>query len=122
MGGGPNREAGQTVARRRVEHASHKLLTCLKQSVTIGGMSTVITNDQAKVNIGANVSRILDQKEWSQSDLARATGENVMTISHLTRGARLPSAALLARVAEALGVTSESLLSEPPERLPKKSA
>jgi transcriptional regulator with XRE-family HTH domain len=87
-------------------------------------MATVITNNEAKLYIAANVKRLLAERrpEWSQSDLARATEDNVMTISHLIRGARLPSAALLRRVAEALGVSSDELMSPTADAFPKKFA
>ena len=82
----------------------------------------MISNDDAKRFIAANVKRALAERkpDWSQSDLARATGDNVMTVSHLIRGARLPSAALLRRVAEALGVSSDDLISPPRGRISAK--
>lgn len=84
----------------------------------------MISNEEAKVNIALNVRHLLATRQppWSQAQLARATKENVMTISHVARGRHLPSAALLARIAEVLETTSEVLLSDPPERIREKSA
>lgn len=80
-------------------------------------MATVVTNEDARVNIAENLQRLLAALGWKQADLARATGENEMTISYLVRGARLPSAALLARVAEALQTTVEHLLTPHQEKV-----
>jgi transcriptional regulator with XRE-family HTH domain len=85
-------------------------------------MATVVTNEDARINIAENLQRLLSALGWKQADLARATGESEMTISHMVRGARLPSAALLARVAEALQTSSEHLLTPHREKLPEKSA
>ena len=83
----------------------------------------MIQDDEAKRNISANVKRLLAEHipPWSQADLARATGESEMRISFLARGVNLPSAALLARVAEALGCTSDQLLSPLMPELSEKS-
>lgn len=70
----------------------------------------MISNEVAKENIPANVRRLLDAKQLSQADLARLTGENNMYISRVVRGEILPNAPALARIAEALGVTSEKLM------------
>lgn len=110
---------------RQVQDLLHyKLLTGLNNRVGLGGMSTVISNDDAKRIIAANVRRSLAERkpDWTQSDLARATGDNVMTISHLIRGTRCPSAALLKRVAEALGVSSDALLTPTAEAISQNPA
>lgn len=49
-------------------------------------------------------------KRWAQSDLADATGFAVSAISHFECGRRAPSLASLARLADALGVTTDFLL------------
>jgi transcriptional regulator with XRE-family HTH domain len=85
-------------------------------------MSTVIDNDTAKRNISANVKAMLEEREMSQASLARATGDLEMTISYLVRGVQCPSAALLARVAEALGVTADALLAKPTTRARSRKA
>lgn len=84
----------------------------------------MISNDDAKLIIAANVKRLLAERrpDWSQADLARTTKDNVMTISHVIRGARCPSAALLHRIAEALGVSSDELMTPSAEAFPRKSA
>lgn len=75
----------------------------------------MITDAQAKKNIAANVSRLLDEKQLSQTELAKQTKESRMTIWRLCSGLHVPSAALLARIAEVLGTNLDALMSQPPK-------
>jgi transcriptional regulator with XRE-family HTH domain len=84
-------------------------------------MSNVVTDADAKKYIAANVARLLETRGWMQQDLAEATGENKMTISRVCRGIHVPSAALLARIAEALDVSTDRLIAPPPEFSLRKS-
>lgn len=77
----------------------------------------MVTDSNGKRNIAANMRQLMADTGLKQSDIARATGENRMTISNIARGAKMPGAALLSRVAEALGVTSDDLLAEPQKKL-----
>lgn len=74
---------------------------------------TVLSDEKAKQNISVNVQRLLAQREMSQTALADATEESPARISLMIRGIKLPSAAFLARIAEALGTTSDDLLEAP---------
>lgn len=76
----------------------------------------MVDDDDARDNIAANVGRLLKDRGMSQRALAEATGDSPMRISHYVRGAKLPGAAALSRIAEALGVTMESLVSRPPRK------
>ena len=76
----------------------------------------MLTDKQAPSVISQNVQRILDALGWRQSDLSRATGDSEMRISLMIRGKRCPSAAFLSRVAEALQVSVDDLLSQPPKK------
>lgn len=78
----------------------------------------MITDDRAKRNIAVNVRRLLKIAAFTQRDLAVAVGESEMAVSYLIRGERMPGAAFLARVAEALGVSADYLMSDPPEHVP----
>lgn len=77
----------------------------------------MITDDEARQNISANVRALLYERKWKQADLCRAIGEKPMRVNYLIRGKKLPSAAFLSRVAEALDTTLDELL-----RQPEKSA
>lgn len=70
----------------------------------------MITDQEAKDVISENVQRLLDARDWTQRDLAVATKESTARINHLVNGRKCPSAAFLARVAEALDVTPNDLL------------
>lgn len=73
----------------------------------------MITDALAKENIPENVSLLMSAKNLTQSELARKTGDNRMYISRVVRGEILPNAPALARIAEALGVSSERLMAIP---------
>jgi transcriptional regulator with XRE-family HTH domain len=73
--------------------------------------ATVITDDDAKHIVANNVARLIAEKGWSQQKLADATGENKMMISRVVRAEHCPGVGLMARIAEALEVTVDELLS-----------
>jgi transcriptional regulator with XRE-family HTH domain len=84
-------------------------------------MSTVLSDDQAKANIAANVSRLLREKGITQRSLASKTDEPEMTISRIVRGTNMPGSGLLARIAEALSASVDELLATP-KRNSRRSA
>lgn len=73
-------------------------------------MSTVISNEEAARQLGANLTRILQKREMSVRGLAAETGEDPTQISRYTRGKSLPGLAVAARIAEALDVSIDALL------------
>lgn len=73
-------------------------------------MNTVLTDNEAKAVISANVKRLLGERNMSQAELARATEEDTAKISQMIHGKKLPSAGFLARIAEAFGVAADDLL------------
>ena len=91
-------------------------------------MSTVITNDETKDRIGANVTRFMAERKMSQATLSRVTGESEMTISQVVRGKHVPNSAILHRIAEALQVKMDDLVaptvaaSETPPKRRRKTA
>ena len=77
-------------------------------------MSTVmLTDEEAKDVIAHNVARYMEKREMTQRQLAVAARENDMAISRVVRGIHCPSAAMLARIADALAVTVDDLLQRP---------
>lgn len=62
------------------------------------------------VSIGKAILLRRTALRLSQRDLARAAGTTAAAISHIERGARNLSAALLARIADALQCPADSLL------------
>lgn len=85
-------------------------------------MSTVVDDNEARKNIAANLAHLLVERRMSQCELAAATGDSTMAVSYYVRAKRLPGAAALSRLAEALGVTMESLLAAPPKKSKKRVA
>ncbi len=82
----------------------------------------MLTEDQARANIAANLQRIMDTRRLSQSELARMTGDDQQSISRILRGKNAPGIAFLARIAEALQTTVDYLIAPPPVESRKKSA
>jgi transcriptional regulator with XRE-family HTH domain len=77
-------------------------------------MDAMLTDDDVKANLSENLARLLADRGWSQSELARRTTDHVMTISRICRGQNAPTAGVLARIAEALDVSIDRLVSQPP--------
>lgn len=73
----------------------------------------MITDNQAKDNIAANVKRLLAARDWDQKRLADETGESVMNISRVCRGENCARVGMMLRIAEALD-TSVNILSQKP--------
>lgn len=73
-------------------------------------MSVVLTDDQAKVFLAANLRRILAARKLSLRALGRLINETPMRLSNISRGAVIPDVACVSRIAEALDVSIEALL------------
>ena len=78
----------------------------------------MITDDEARENIAANLRRIMAARGMSQRELAEKTHRPVMTINRLYRGEYEPKVSLIANVAEVLGFSIETLLATPPRTAP----
>ena len=85
----------------------------------------MIDDQQAKRNIAGNLDRLLSDRGWTQTALAKATGDDQSRISQLLRQQHMPGAGLLGRIAEAFDVSVDRLLAVPPKensRISQKSA
>lgn len=71
----------------------------------------MIQDSEAKANISANLKRLLGEAGISQRELARQTGDPIMTINDVVNGRNMPGAGLIARIAEALDVSTDAVLS-----------
>ncbi len=76
----------------------------------------MISDQKAAEHLAANVQRLLDQRDWTQRDLARSTGESENNISRIVRGLNVAKIGILARIAEAFDVSSDRLLLPPPQK------
>ncbi len=81
----------------------------------------MVTDKEARDNIAANTVRLLEARGWTQQDLADATGESKMAISNIVRAQYVTNAATLARIAEALDVTVDRLISAPPAKISSRA-
>lgn len=75
-------------------------------------MSIVIKDETAKKRFSDNLCAAMGHRNVSQAELSRSTGESEMRISTYRRGLKMPSIAVAARLAEALKVSVEDLLSK----------
>lgn len=83
----------------------------------------MLTDDQTRRNIATNLRRILAARGISQRKLAELTGEPVMNISRAVRGENVANVAMIARIAEALDVSIDRLVSQPSsENIPNSVA
>ena len=73
----------------------------------------MLTVDDAKANISANLKRILKDRGMTVYDLVRRTGAPQNSVYRVVRGENEPGATLLAQIAEALDVSIERLMSFP---------
>lgn len=71
----------------------------------------MITRDEARTRIAANVSRLMEANGITQNELARRSEVAHSRLSLLIRGELLPNPADLWNVAEALGTTLDGLMS-----------
>ncbi len=78
------------------------------------------TNEEVAANIRDNADRLLGEKGWSQRRLSRETNDPHMSIVNALSGDHVPNSGILARIAEALGVTADELIDSPPK--PRKKS
>lgn len=62
--------------------------------------------------IGKNIKRALERQGKTQRELAEEIGTTEVSVSRYIHGDRVPKATMLMRIAEALGVTTDQLLSD----------
>lgn len=74
----------------------------------------MLDHETAKRWVAANVNHLLKTRGMTQADLARETGDNRMYISRVCRGECEVAASGLARISEALHVSVDTLLKNPP--------
>ena len=60
---------------------------------------------------GERLAALLKEKGWTQQMLAQKAGVTEAAVSHYIKGDRVPRATVLARITEALGTTSDYLIS-----------
>lgn len=84
-------------------------------------MQTLLSEDRAKLNLSENLKRLMKLRAVTQCQIAKEANISQPFVSKMANGEVLPNAAAVKNVAEALGVTSDDLLNDPPTA-EKKSA
>jgi transcriptional regulator with XRE-family HTH domain len=79
-------------------------------------MQTMTSDHQIRANLSANLRRILAERQMSQSDLARLTGDPVMTVNCIWHGRNTPKVGVVTRIAEALDISLDRLTGLPPKK------
>lgn len=59
--------------------------------------------------LSTNIGLLLERKGWSLRELARQTGDSVMTLQGLTSGNHLPRSGVPKRVADAFQISLDEL-------------
>lgn len=75
----------------------------------------MISKERLKLNIAENLSRLMDARGISQSELGRASETSQVLVYRLLHQVMVPNAQDLANVAEALDVTVDDLIANPEE-------
>ena len=80
-------------------------------------MTTTLSDSDVRANLSENIRRLLADRGWNQSHLSRLAGENHATISRIINGKQMPTAGIVARIAEAFDASADRLLQAPPKRI-----
>jgi transcriptional regulator with XRE-family HTH domain len=63
-----------------------------------------------KMGVGDRIKKIIDRRDWKQSDLAKKLGINKSVMSRVISGTRPVEDSLLLKLTEVLGVSADYLL------------
>jgi transcriptional regulator with XRE-family HTH domain len=85
-------------------------------------MRTVISEEEALANAAANLARMMDDRGWTQLELAGRADVGQSTLSRLLRGIGMPGVAAMARIAEALDSSVERILAQPAKEKSRQPA
>lgn len=72
-----------------------------------------LTDDEIRDVIGRNVAALLVVRGLSRRDVAKKTGDPVATVARVASGRHIAQAGVIIRIAAALGVTVDRLLTPP---------
>jgi transcriptional regulator with XRE-family HTH domain len=73
-------------------------------------MQAMISDEQTIDRLSGNLSRLMQQRGFSQHELSRRSGEPVMNINRIINRRNQPLVATVMRLAEALDATPNDLL------------
>lgn len=73
-------------------------------------MQHVMTEEEVRSNIAANVARLRLALKLSKYELGKAVGISTIQVTRIERGDHVPGPAILARLAEILRTTVDGLI------------
>lgn len=85
------------------------LLLDASGDATMGGMDTMISQDDLRTALAANVPRLRKQIGMTQAQLSQRVGMHPVTLARIETGKLLPNADLLFSLADVLGVPTDAL-------------
>jgi transcriptional regulator with XRE-family HTH domain len=85
-------------------------------------MVEMLTDDEVKQNVAANVTDLLRERGWTQTLLSEKTGDPIATISAICRARSVPGAGILSRIADAFRVNVDKLVLPPPENSARRAS
>ncbi len=101
------------IARLRGEKVSPRSTRANRQPrkrVSARAAAQVSVIEPVRADSGSLIKKARKERNWTQADLAQATGMKRCNISRLESGAHRPSLTTLERVAQALGIKAQRLL------------
>jgi len=72
---------------------------------------TFLEGEAMKNTFGGRLSALLQERGLQQQELAKLAGVTEAAVSHYVKGTRIPRSSVLARIAAALGTSSDYLIS-----------
>lgn len=75
----------------------------------------MISKERLKLNIAENLTRLMDARGLSQSELGRISETSQVLVYRLLNQVMVPNAQDVANIAEALSVTVDELIANPEE-------
>jgi transcriptional regulator with XRE-family HTH domain len=76
----------------------------------------MVTDEIEVNNLAVNLRLSMQEKDWTQLDLERASGIRQPTISGILNKKNVPTIIIVSRLAKALSTSIDNLLSIPPQK------
>jgi transcriptional regulator with XRE-family HTH domain len=78
----------------------------------------MLSENRARLNIAENLHALMVDGSLSQTELSKRAGISQSFVHKLLNAKATPSAVTLRNLAESLGVSTDRLIDNPPERFP----
>jgi predicted XRE-type DNA-binding protein len=101
-------------AKQRKSFREESQLQTIMPCGIMQGMNKIVSENRLKLNMAENLSRHMQDRGLTQTQLAEKAHVSQSFVSKLLRGKSLCSSLDLKNLAEALGVRTDDLVSDPP--------